>query len=90
MERPCDIRRAVLVLPARVAEINPIRRNRRALPVENIRQICQNIAKYPSNFPKFQSKFRTRRRRSRGIDARETRRRRSAHKYVGLCRIMSD
>jgi len=27
--------------------------------VENIRQICQNIAKYPSNFPKFQSKFRT-------------------------------
>ena len=26
---------------------------------ENIRQICQNIAKYPSNFPKFQSKFRT-------------------------------
>ena len=27
--------------------------------VENIRQICQNLAKYPSNFPQFQSKFRT-------------------------------
>eukprot|EP01045_Picozoa_sp_COSAG04_P009628 COSAG04_NODE_564_length_12565_cov_220.319028_7_plen_132_part_00 len=30
--------------------------------VENIRQICQNIAKYPSNFPKFQPKFSTWRR----------------------------
>ena len=28
--------------------------------VENIRQICQNIAKYPSSFPKLQSKFGTR------------------------------
>ena len=28
-------------------------------PVENIRQICQNMPKSPSNFPKFQSKFRT-------------------------------
>ena len=27
---------------------------------ESIRQICQSIAKYPSNFPKSQSKFRTR------------------------------
>ena len=27
--------------------------------VENIRQICQNLANYPSNFRKFQSKFRT-------------------------------
>ena len=30
-----------------------------AVSVENIRQICQNIGKYPSDFPKFQSKFRT-------------------------------
>ena len=30
-----------------------------AEPVENIRQICQNIAKYPSNLPKFQPKFST-------------------------------
>ena len=28
-------------------------------PTENIRQICQNTAKYPSNFPKLQSKIRT-------------------------------
>ena len=30
-----------------------------AAAVENIRQICQNVAKYPPNSPKFQSKFRT-------------------------------
>ena len=30
-----------------------------AAAVENIRHICQNIAKYPSYFPEFQSEFRT-------------------------------
>ena len=28
-------------------------------PAEKIRQICQNLGKYPSNSPQFQSKFRT-------------------------------
>ena len=30
-----------------------------ATAVENIREICQNIAQYPSKFPKFQSNLRT-------------------------------
>ena len=33
--------------------------NRATAAGQNIRQICQNIAKYPSDFPKFQPKFST-------------------------------